>query len=126
MKEKAKILIVEDERIVAADLKATLEKKGYDVPDIISRGEDVFQAAQTHNPDLLLMDIKLEGEMDGIQAVREIKDNLNIPIIYLSALRDDSTRQRAQKTNPFGFLYKPIQDNELLAAVETALREHIR
>jgi two-component system cell cycle sensor histidine kinase/response regulator CckA len=115
------VLIVEDERIVAGDLRARLRRMGYRVVGIASTGLDAIRAADEHHPDLVLMDIRLEGEMDGIQAADTIRQNHNIPIIYLSAYADQSTVERAKVTEPFGYLLKPFEDSELRTTIEMAL-----
>ncbi|MBS3818850.1 PAS domain S-box protein [bacterium] len=119
-----KILLVEDESVVASDIKNTLERRGYAVPSILIRGEEVLKEVEEHLPDLVVMDIKLKGNMDGIQASRKIQKNLDIPIVYLTALGDEKTYQKAQKTEPFGYIYKPVEEKDLVATVETALSEH--
>lgn len=115
------VLIVEDERIVAGDLRARLRRMGYRVAAIASTGEDAIRAADEHDPDLVLMDIRLEGTMDGIQAADTIRRNHNVPIIYLSAYADQSTVERAKVTEPFGYLLKPFEDSELRTTIEMAL-----
>ncbi|HNR25927.1 MAG TPA: response regulator [Methanobacteriaceae archaeon] len=127
----AKILVVEDERITAEDLKAGLEFDGYQVPAICSSGEDAVQKAGKIKPDLVLMDIRLEGEMDGIEAAGEIRRLYDIPVIYLTAYSDEKTVERAKKTEPSGFLVKgqglinkPFEDTEIRAAIEITLYRH--
>jgi CheY-like chemotaxis protein len=115
------VLIVEDERIVAGDLRARLRRMGYRVVGIASTGVDAIHAADEHHPDLVLMDIRLEGAMDGIQAADTIRRAHNIPIIYLSAYADQSTVERAKVTEPFGYLLKPFEDSELRTTIEMAL-----
>lgn len=115
------VLIVEDERIVAGDLRARLRRMGYRVAAIASTGDDAIRAADEHHPDLVLMDIRLEGTMDGIQAADTIRRTHNIPIIYLSAYADQSTVERAKVTEPFGYLLKPFEDSELRTTIEMAL-----
>jgi two-component system, cell cycle sensor histidine kinase and response regulator CckA len=115
------VLIVEDERIVAGDLRSRLRRMGYHVCGIASTGPDAIRLADEHNPDLVLMDIRLEGTMDGIQTADTIKKTHRIPIIYLSAYADQSTVERAKVTEPFGYLLKPFEDSELRTAIEMAL-----
>jgi signal transduction histidine kinase len=119
-----KILIVEDEAIVAEDIATSLEKLGYTIVDIISSGHDAIAAATQLQPDLVLMDIMLQGDMDGIQAAQYIHDQLQIPIVYLTANADDTTFERANQTSPFGYILKPFKDKELRAAIEIALSKH--
>ena len=100
------ILIVEDERITAEDMKKALNSVGFNVPAIVSSGEEAIKAAEELNVDLVIMDIRLEGEMDGIQAAEKIRSKLGIPIIYLTAYSDEKTVQRAKITEPSGFILK--------------------
>jgi two-component system, cell cycle sensor histidine kinase and response regulator CckA len=115
------VLIVEDERIVAGDLRSRLRRMGYRVCGIASTGADAIRLADEHHPDLVLMDIRLDGTMDGIQAADTIKKRHNLPIIYLSAYADQSTVERAKVTEPFGYLLKPFEDSELRTTIEMAL-----
>lgn len=129
---KAKIMIVEDERITAEDLKGALETAEYIVPDLISSGEDAVEKAGKIRPDLVLMDIRLEGEMDGIKAAERIRERYGIPVIYLTAYSDANTVQRAKITEPsgyilkepFGFIRKPFEESELHTAIEITLYRH--
>ena len=127
----ATILVVEDERITAEDIRAGLEFAGYKVPVICSTGEDAVQQAGRLEPDLVLMDIKLEGEMDGIEAAAQIRKSYDIPVIYLTAYSDEKTVERAKLTEPSGFLVKgqgmlskPFDEHELNAAIEITLYRH--
>ena len=123
------ILIVEDERITAEDMKKALNSVGFNVPAIVSSGEEAIKAAEELNVDLVIMDIRLEGEMDGIQAAEKIRSKLGIPIIYLTAYSDEKTVQRAKITEPsgfilkqpYGFLRKPFEESELNTAIEITL-----
>lgn len=119
-----KILVVEDESIVAMDIKHRLESMGYIVPAITSSGEEAIKKASENNPDLVLMDIVLKGEIDGIDAAQQIKDNLDIPVVYLTAYSDERTLKRAKITGPFGYIIKPFEDRELHSAIEVALYKH--
>jgi PAS domain S-box-containing protein len=120
----AKILIVEDEAIVAKDLQYRLNKFGYTVPEIASSGEEAINKALQISPDLVLMDIRLKGKMDGIEAAQEIYRRLNIPVIYLTAYADDNTLERAKITEPFGYLIKPFKEKELQTNIEITLIKH--
>jgi PAS domain S-box-containing protein len=127
----ATILVVEDERITAEDIRAGLEFAGYKVPAICSTGEDAVRQAGRLEPDLVLMDIKLEGEMDGIEAAAQIRKDYDIPVIYLTAYSDEKTVERAKLTEPSGFLVKgqgmltkPFEESELHAAIEITLYRH--
>jgi two-component system, response regulator PdtaR len=128
----AKILVVEDERITGEDIKMGLESAGYTVPAIVSSGEEAIQEVEKFLPDLVLMDIRLRGEMDGIEAAEHIRSRFKIPVIYLTAFSDEITMKRAKETQPsgfiikkpFGFLHKPFDDNELQTAIEITLKHH--
>ena len=117
----ANILLVEDERIVALDLATTLQELGYTLVASVSSGEAAIEQAQKTNPNLVLMDIRLAGKMDGIQAAHEIRKHCDIPIIYLTAHSDDPTLTRAKSTEPHGYLVKPFKAPELRCAIEIAL-----
>ncbi|NER22153.1 MAG: diguanylate cyclase [Symploca sp. SIO1C2] len=119
-----KILIVEDESVVAWDIQETLEQLGYKVVANVTSGAEAIQIPAAIKPDLVLMDIQLEDEMDGITAAGKIRDRFDIPIIYLTAHADEYTWQRAISTNPYGYLVKPFQERELQTTIEIALRRH--
>lgn len=119
-----KILIVEDEYIIANDIQASLEKMGYNVCGMVASGEKAITAVKEKQPDLVLMDIMLKGEMDGVAAAEIIKSEFDISVIYLSAYSDEEVLKRAKKTLPFGYLIKPFRDRELRAAIEMALFKH--
>ncbi len=119
-----KILIVEDENIVAWDIKEALEKLGHTVVASVVSGAEAIQIAATARPDVVLMDIRLEGDMDGIAAAAEIYSRFDIPVIYLTAHADDHTLERATATNPFGYLVKPFRQRELHTTIQVALRRH--
>lgn len=118
------ILIVEDEAIVAEDIASRLEKMDYTITDIVASGEEAIETATTTHPDLILMDIMLQGEIGGIVAAEKIYADLNIPVIYLTAYADDSTIRQAKETSPFGYILKPFKDKELQAAIEIARSRH--
>ncbi len=119
-----RILVVEDESIVAMDLKNSLQVLGYEVVGTVCCGEDAIAKAMESRPDLMLMDIMLKGEMDGIQAAEAIHEHLDIPVIFLTACADDVTLQRAKITGPFGYLIKPFEEWELRGHIEIALYKH--
>jgi signal transduction histidine kinase len=121
MTPPARILIVEDERIVAGDVRARLGRLGYTVLGHAATGEEAVLLADQLHPDLILMDIRLEGPVDGIQAADMIRHRLGIPVIYLSAYADRQTVERAKVTEPFGYLLKPFEDSELHTTIEVAL-----
>lgn len=116
-----KILIVEDEIIVAMDIKSVVKKLGYGVSDIVSNSKDALQSVKKHKPSLILMDINLNSDKDGIEIVQEIKKNQNIPVIYLTADTDSTTIQRAVQTDPVGYLQKPFKREDLNATIALGL-----
>ena len=116
------ILVVEDESVIAADIKDCLENLGYAVPAVAVSGEAAIAAATSTRPDLVLMDIRLKGEMDGIQAAAQIWSRLRIPVVYSTGHSDRSTMARAKATGPFGYVLKPVEEQELYVAIETALQ----
>jgi len=120
----ARILIVEDEAIVAEDIASCLEKMGYCIVDIVASGEHAIAAATNLHPDLVLMDIMLQGQMDGVEATEHICRTMGIPVIYLTANADEGTLERAKITGPFGYILKPFKDKELRATIEIALSRH--
>ena len=117
---KMNILVVEDERIVAEDIKMRLQNLGYTVPGIAFSGEEALKKAENIQPDLVLMDIVLEKKMSGIEAASIISSCFNIPIVYLTAYADDKTLERAKITEPFGYILKPFEDRELYTTIEMA------
>ncbi len=120
-KNKIRILIVEDESLVAMDIKARLTKFGYEVPATVSTGEDAIAAAEGLKPDLVLMDISLKGHMRGTEAAQKIHDTLDIPIIFLTAYADDKTLDEAKKSEPFGYVTKPFEETDLRVTLAIAL-----
>jgi PAS domain S-box-containing protein len=121
MPKGATILVVEDEGIVARDLRYRLETMGYTVVAVASTGEDAVLKAWELRPDLILMDIVLKGDLDGIEAARMLRERADIPVVYLTAYADDETIQRTEASGPFGYLVKPFEDRELEACIEVAL-----
>ncbi len=119
-----RILVVEDESIVARGIQSQLQSLGYTVVATIASGEMVVQQAAEMRPDLVLMDIQLQGELDGIQAAQDIHERFDIPVIYLTAYSDEATLQRAKITTPYGYILKPFQKRELHTAIEMALYNH--
>ena len=122
--DKARILVVEDESIIALDLQSLLIDLGYEVTAIASSGEEGVRWAEETRPDLTLMDVRLRGAMDGVEAAGQIRARFDIPVIYLTAYADEATLQRAKITEPFGYLLKPFQKRELKATIEMALYKH--
>lgn len=119
--EKIKILIVEDENILALGLKKKLEKLGYTVTDIASSGSETINKINENIPELILMDIVIKGDIDGIETAEEINKNFDIPIIYLTAYADDEILKRAATTRPYGYILKPYKEKELKANIEMAI-----
>lgn len=122
--ESKRIMIVEDEHVVALGLQETLELSNYQVGAVARTGDEAIQKATEVRPDLVLMDIQLKGSMDGVEAATRIRQNLDIPIIYLTAYSDESTLKRAKVAEPFGYLLKPFEQQALHTAIETALHKH--
>jgi PAS domain S-box-containing protein len=122
---KTRILVVEDEPIVALDLQLRLQRMGYDVPVVVASGEDALVSARQAPPDLVLMDINLEGEMDGVEAADELARQF-VPVVYLTAYSNDRTLQRAKITEPYGYLHllKPFEERELQTTIEVAIYKH--
>jgi len=115
------IVIAEDERITAEHLRRKLESWGYRVQAIVASGEEAIRAAEVARPDLLVMDIRLKGTMDGVEAARRIKAHMNIPVIYAASFNDPATLRRAQLTEPSGLISKPYDDHEMRFTIATAL-----
>ena len=122
--ENARILIVEDQNIIAMDLKDRLTHLGYSVAATLAYGEEAIEKVEELAPQLVLMDIVLKGEMDGVQAAELIRQRFDLPIIYLTAHSDEQTLQRAKLTEPYAYILKPFEDRELLMAIEIALYKH--
>jgi len=120
----ASILVVEDEGIVAEDIQMSLEDFGYKVLVSVGSGEDAVRKAGELRPDLVLMDVVLRGEMDGIETARQIQTGMGIPVVYLTAHADDEMLRRAKITEPFGYLVKPFHDQDLRTTIEIALYRH--
>lgn len=121
---QAKILVVEDEAITAMDIKRTLENRGFEVVATASRGEEAIKKAEELKPDLVLMDIILKGDMDGIEAADKIMTLFDIPVVYLTAHTDKDTFDRAKLTKPYGFITKPVNQDGLEGTIETSLYKH--
>ncbi|MDO5836795.1 MAG: methanogen output domain 1-containing protein [Methanobacterium sp.] len=121
---ESRILVVEDEAIVAMGIKQKLEELGHQVVDIVFTGENAVETALKMKPDLILMDIVLKGSMDGIEAAGRIRNQLDIPVIYLTAYSDEEVLERARMTEPYGYIIKPFKKSELNANIEMALYKH--
>lgn len=119
-----KILIVEDEVVIAMLLQKVLETLGYMVAGPVANGADAIRLTREENPDLVLMDIRIEGDIDGIETTIRIHEEDTIPVIYLTAHSDTDTYTRAMETNPAGFLLKPFRKEELATAIDAAITAH--
>jgi len=119
--EPANILIVEDEPVVAKDIQLSLQRLGYRVPATATSGEEAIRKAGDTHPDLILMDIVLKGNMDGVETALQIQRRHDVPVIYLTAYADNHTLERAKVTSPAGYMLKPYQANELRTMIELAL-----
>ena len=122
---KTKIMIVEDEKILAMGLKRKLEKLGYLITDTASSGQEALGKVAKNLPDLVLMDIVLKGDMDGIETAEELVKLYNLPIIYTTAYADDDIIQRAALTRPYGYLLKPFKEREVKANIEMAIHKKL-
>ncbi|MGI9532136.1 LytR/AlgR family response regulator transcription factor [Lutimonas sp.] len=121
MKSPAKILIVEDEMIIGANISLQLSKLGYEVTGIVSRGEEALTHVKQSRPDIVLMDIQLKGALDGIETVTQMHRETNMPIIYLTANADEENFERAKSTNPYAFISKPFKKLDLQHAIDLTM-----
>jgi two-component system, LytTR family, response regulator LytT len=118
------ILVTEDESIVRKDIERCLGNLGYNVIASADNGEDAISLAMKHKPDLALMDIMIKGDMNGIAAAEEIKRNMDIPVVFLTAYADESTLNEAKMAEPHGYILKPFKDVDIQTAIEMALHKH--
>lgn len=121
LEKSPNILIVEDENIIAKDIQLMLENLGYKISGVVSSGEDSIKKASNMHPDLILMDIKLKGKIDGVSAANQIYKSLRIPVVYLTAYSGNATMDRAKETMHFGFISKPFEEKELQNIIEETL-----
>ena len=119
-----KILIVEDEGLVAEEIRSRLRNLGYEPAGVARSGPEALDLVRDRKPDLVLMDIRLQGPMDGVEAAAEIAAASNVPVVYLTAHTDRETLDRAKATSPYGYVVKPLEERELQVAVEMALYRH--
>lgn len=119
-----KILVVEDEIIISKDIQRSLKKLGYQVVGSAITGSDAIAKAEQVQPDLVLMDIRIQGDMDGIETAALMRERFHLPVIYLTAFADAPTLERARETGPFGYLLKPFEERELTTAIEMAFYKH--
>ncbi|MHC9538640.1 MAG: response regulator [Vulcanimicrobiota bacterium] len=119
MEKTLKILLVEDEVLIAASLEAELMLAGYAVCFRVGTGEDAILSAERHQPDAVLMDIRLAGKLDGIEAAERIQESLNIPILFMTGYLESALKERAMGLNPLGFLTKPVRMRDIQKALST-------
>ena len=124
--KKTKVLLVEDEMLVAHQLKKRLLKLGYEVSGIAASAEQALQSLRDDPANLVLMDIVIKGDLDGIEVADEVQHKFNIPVIFLTAYADEETLQRAELTRAYGYLVKPVQERELNAMIRIVLNRHAR
>lgn len=122
--EKIKIFIVEDESIVAKDIQNSLVRLGYEVLGIANNGADAIEKVVELEPDLVLMDIMIKGNLTGIEASEKIKEQINVPVIFLTAYADEGTLSRAKVTEPYGYILKPFKEIDLHSNIEMAIYKH--
>ncbi|AEH60474.1 response regulator receiver protein [Methanosalsum zhilinae DSM 4017] len=122
--DRNKIIVAEDENIIGLRIKDKLEKMGYTVTAIVSSGEEAVSKTYSTMPDLILMDIRLKGQIDGVEAASQIRDKFDIPVIYLTAYSDEEILERAKKTEPYGYILKPFTENDLRTNIKMAFYKH--
>lgn len=123
MKESAvSILIVEDELIVAEDLRRRLQRMGYEVRGVVTSGDEAIRRVGEVQPDLVVMDISLRGDMDGVEAAHRIREQYKTPVVYITGHGDPDTLQRAKSTPGFAFVLKPVEDREMQYILEMVLK----
>lgn len=121
---KINVLVIEDESIVSKDLQHSLTKLGYNVVGAASNGEKAIELAGLKNPNIILMDIMLKGDMNGIEAAEKIKELYSVPIVFLTAYSDESTLSKAKITEPYGYILKPFKEIDLHTTIEMAVYKH--
>jgi two-component system, response regulator PdtaR len=122
MEKPVRILLVEDEVVTAMSLKMELEKAGFEVCDQVTTGENAIMSAEQNTPDIILMDIRLAGKINGVEAAEKIKLTSEIPIIFLTGYEDRDTMERAKKINPLAYLIKPVGIGEIKAIIHTVFK----
>ncbi|HKJ47861.1 MAG TPA: LytTR family transcriptional regulator DNA-binding domain-containing protein [Christiangramia sp.] len=123
MSEKIKILIVEDEMIIAANISLQLNELGHEVTGIVPRGEEALMHIKSEIPDILLLDINLKGSLNGIETAIEMQKTHDVPVIYLTANADDAHFEKAKETHPYGFIAKPFKKLDLQRAIELTITQ---
>jgi DNA-binding LytR/AlgR family response regulator len=121
---KTNILVVEDESIVSKDIQHSLNKLGYNVVGAASTGEKALELARSEHPDIVLMDIMLKGDMNGIETAEIIRNELAVPVVFLTAYADESTLSKAKITEPYGYIIKPFKEIDLHTSIEMAIYKH--
>ncbi len=121
--DKVRILIVEDEGIVGLDLQRMLQNAGYYACEVVASGEKAIQKADADRPDLVLMDIFLQGELNGVEAAGQIHTRFNIPVIFITANTDKKLKEKALITNPFGYITKPFNEENVLEVIKQTLTD---
>lgn len=121
---EGRILVVEDEHIVAMGIKRMLKSLGYTVTGVASSGEDAIGKVESTFPDIVLMDIMLKGDMDGVEAAKEIRERFDVPVVYLTAYSDNKILERVKRTEPFGYIIKPFDEKDLYSSIEVALHKY--
>lgn len=118
------VLVVEDEIIVSKDIQNSLKRLGYTIVGSAASGDKAIEVALKENPDIILMDIMLKGEMNGIEAAEKIKEKMSVPIIFLTAYAEDATLSKAKMVEPYGYILKPFKEIDLKTAIEVAVYKH--
>ena len=121
---KKSVLIVEDESIVSKDIQTCLKKLGYTIAGACSKGEEAITLAEETKPDVILMDIMLKGDLNGIETAMKINEKQSIPVIYLTAYADENTVDKAKYSQPYGYIIKPFKEVDLHSSIEVALYKH--
>jgi two-component system, response regulator PdtaR len=116
-----KILIVEDDAIIAMDMEQVLSRKGYKIIGRVDRGEKAIAAVEEKKPDIVLMDINIKGSINGIEVAKKLLDEIGVKVIYVTAYSDVTMKERAFETEPVGYLIKPVRETELIGMVERAM-----
>jgi AmiR/NasT family two-component response regulator len=122
--KKVRILVVEDQRIIALDLATTINRIGHEVVGIETKGERAVDAAESLRPDLIFMDISLAGEIDGIEAARIINERFNIPVVYISGNHDENTIEKSKAASAYGYLVKPVEDSDINTIINATIYRH--
>lgn len=124
MKPSNTILVVEDEAIIGADIQATLEGLGYRVPRVVASGADALAAMDALHPDLVLMDIRIQGDLDGVETAKQVRRERDVPIVFLTSHSDQATLERAKEAGPQAYLLKPFDEKDLRTTIEVTLHTH--